>query len=284
MANRVRMLVPLLLATVIIAFYMAGPAAGQDDYILGPEDEIEIKVWDHEDLTRKLRVGLDGRISYPFVGEVQAQGRTVLELQKDLERRLADGYLIDPNVSITVTEYKSQKFFVIGNVRQPGTYPLTRSIRVLEAIALAGGVGSGYGRNQGGGSTAVIVRPRGGARPDQPMLPGKSRNAENIRVSLAAAYAGDQSQNIEIKSGDTIFVPLEVVYVTGQVKRPGRYPYEPNMTVLMAVTTAEGFTDKAAPKKTFIIREQSAGKAKIRVDLNQPVKPGDTIVVPESWF
>lgn len=284
MAKGVKYLVPLFLAALLSLFALAGPAPGQDNYVLGPEDEIEIKVWDHDDLTRQLRVGLDGRISFPFIGEVQAQGRTVLELQKDVERRLADGYIIDPNVSINVTEYKSQKFFVIGNVRNPGTYPLTRSIRVLEAIALAGGVGSGYGRDKGTGSTAIIVRPRSGATPDQPLLPGKSRHAENIKVSLAAAYGGDQSQNIEIRTGDTIFVPLEVVYVTGQVKRPGRYPYEPKMTVLMAVTTAEGFTDKAAPKKTYIIREQSSGQAQLRVDLNQPVKPGDTIVVPESWF
>jgi len=284
MAKGVKIIVTLVLAAWIISFSLVLPGPTQENYVLGPEDEIEIKVWDHEDLARKLRVGLDGRFSYPFIGEVQARGRTVFELQKELERRLAEGYIVNPHVSITVSEYKSQKFFVIGNVRKPDTYPLTRSIRVLEAIALAGGVGSGYGSDKGGGSTAVIVRPRGGARPEQPLMPGKSKDAENIKVSLAAAYAGDASQNIEIKNGDTIFVPLEVVYVTGQVKRPGRYSYEPNMTVLMAVTTAEGFTDKAAPKKTFIIREQATGKTQFKADLNHPVKAGDTIVVPESWF
>ncbi|MDD3581975.1 MAG: polysaccharide biosynthesis/export family protein [Desulfobacca sp.] len=277
-------LLSLFMTILICSSLSIIPALGQENYVLGPEDEIEIKVWDHEDLTRKLRVGLDGRFSYPFIGQINAQGRTVIELQKEIERRLADGYIVDPHVSITVTEFKSQKYFVIGNVQKPGTYPLTRSIRVAEAIAQAGGVGSGCGSGKGTGATAVVVRPRGPARSDQPQMPGKSKDAENINISLAAAYAGDASQNIEIKNGDTIFVPTEVVYVTGQVKRPGRYFYEPNMTVLMAVTTAEGFTDKAAPKKTYIIREQAAGKVQLKVDLHHNVKPGDTIVVPESWF
>lgn len=284
MQKSLEILLSLFLSILISTSYSTTPALGQENYVLGAEDEIEIKVWDHEDLTRKLRVGLDGCFSYPFIGQIKAQGRTVIELQKEIEQRLADGYIVDPHVSVTVTEFKSQKYFVIGNVQKPGTYPLTRSIRIAEAIALAGGVGSGWGSGKGTGSSAVVVRPRGPARTDQPQIPGKNTDAENIKVSLAAAYAGDASQNLEIKNGDTIFVPTEVVYVTGQVKRPGRYVYEPNMTVLMAVTTAEGFTDRAAPKKTYIIRDQSAGKVQLKVDLHHNVKPGDTIVVPESWF
>jgi polysaccharide export outer membrane protein len=112
----------------------------QDNYRLGAEDEIQIRVWSHDDLTRTTRVGLNGTISFPFVDEIKAQGLSVQELQKELERRLGPKYVVDPHVTITVTEFKSQKFFVVGNVQKPGTYPLTKPIRVVEAISQAGGL------------------------------------------------------------------------------------------------------------------------------------------------
>ena len=96
--------------------------------------------------------------------------------------------------------------------------------------------------------------------------------------------AGDSKLNVEIKNGDTIYIPNLVYYVTGEVKRPGRFPYEEKMTVLMAVTTAEGFSDKASSRRTYIIREESGVKQKIKVVLDDLIRPGDTIVVPESWF
>ncbi len=274
-------------AAFILPFIMVFchlPSLAQDDYVLGPEDEIEIRVWDHDDLTRKLRIGLEGRFSYPFIGEVKAQGLTVLQLQKELERRLGDGYIVDPHVSITITDYKSQKFFVVGNVAKPGTYPLTKTITVVEAISLAGGLSLGGGSKPASVGTAVVVRAHSGGKTDKPRLPDQARPQEKLVVSLNAALAGDPRHNVEIKSGDTIFVPTLVFYVTGEVKKPGRYPYEEGMTVLKAVTTAEGFSEKASPRRTHIIREQGQSKQKIDVSLDDPVRPGDTIVVPESWF
>ncbi len=261
-----------------------GALWAQEDYRLGPEDEIEIRVWNHDDLTRKMRVGLKGTISYPFVGEVKAHGLTVLELQKDLERRLGPKFIIDPHVSITVTELKSQKFFVVGNVQKPGTYPLTKTIKVVEAISLAGGVAAGSGSKPLSGAVAIIVRALPGEKADQPRLPDKTPASQKITVSLAEALAGDPKHNLEIKTGDTIYVPNLIFYVTGEVKKPGRYSYEENMTVLMAVTTAEGFTDKASSKGTYVIREEGGKKEKTKVGLDDPIRPADTLVVPESFF
>ncbi len=153
----------MALSLLLVFLHLTVPAFAQQDYRLGPEDEIEIRVWSHDDLTRKTRVGLDGSISFPFVGEIKAQGMTVLGLQQELEKRLGPKYIIDPHVSITVSEYKSQKFFVVGNVNKPGTYPLTKPIRVVEALSLAGGVEQGSGGKGGTGSTiAVIVRAKPG--------------------------------------------------------------------------------------------------------------------------
>jgi polysaccharide export outer membrane protein len=261
-----------------------GIACGQEGYRLGPEDEIEIRVWDHDDLTRKTRVGLDGNISFPFVGEIRAQGLSLADLQKEIERRLGPQYIIDPRVSITVLEYKSRKFFVVGNVQKPGTYPLTKPIRVVEAISQAGGVASGTLSKPLSGAVAVIIRAQPGEKLDQPKMPDKIPASQKITVSLSGALAGDPKQNLEIKNGDTVYVPNLVYYVTGQVKKPGRYPYEENMTVLQAVTTAEGFTDKASARGTYIIRENSGVKEKVKAGTDDPIRAGDTIVVPESWF
>jgi polysaccharide export outer membrane protein len=275
-----------ILAIWAITFVLAlvGLAWAQEDYRLGPEDEIEIRVWSHDDLTRKTRVGLDGMISFPFVGQVKAGGLTILGLQKELEGRLTPIYIIDPHVSITVLEYKSQRFFVVGNVQKPGTYPLTKPIKVVEAISQAGGIASGTGSRPLSGAVAIIIRAQPGEKADQPKTPDQTPAGAKTTVSLTAALAGDPTQNLEIKNGDTIFVPNFAYYVTGEVKSPNRFPYEENMTILMAVTTAGGFTDKASQRGIYIIREAAGVKTKVKVDLEDKVHPGDTIVVPESWF
>ena len=279
--NRSRLKIVTLMLILFLSWII--PAFSQGDYILGPEDEIEIKVWDHEDLSRKQRVGLEGKISFPFAGDLKVQGLTVLQLQKELERRLGQGYIVDPHVSINIIEYKSQKFFVVGDVQKPWTYPLTKNITVVEAISLAGGVASSGGSKTLGGN-AIIVRASPGGKSDQPRMPDQVNPREKQTVSLSAALAGDPRNNVEIKSGDTIYVPTLVIYVTCQVKNPGRYPYEEGITVLKAVTAAGGFTDKAATGRVHVVREEGPTKEKIKVSQDDLIKPGDTVVVPESWF
>jgi polysaccharide export outer membrane protein len=269
---------------IVYFFGLLALAMAQEDYRLGPEDEIEIRVWSHEDLTRKVRVGLNGTVSFPFVGEIKAGGLSIQELQKELEQRLGPRYIVDPHVSIMVTEYKSQKFFVVGNVQKPGTFPLTKPIKVIEAISQAGGIASGTGTRPLSGAVAIIIRARPGEKSAQLLNPEKAPADLKTTVSLTGALAGDPNQNLEIRNGDTIFVPNFVYYVTGEVKSPNRFPYEENMTVLMAVTTAGGFTDKASQRGAYIIREIAGVKQKVKVNLDSPIQPGDTIVVPESWF
>lgn len=273
----------IMVLSLVLLVSLVAYAWAQENYRLGPEDEIEIRVWDHDDLTRKTRIAMNGSISFPFVGDIKAGGLTVGELQKDIEHRLGPNYIIDPHVNITVTDYKSQKFFVVGNVQKPGTYPLTKNISVIEAISLAGGVTTGTGGKPVSSAVAIIVRARPNTKMDQPRLPNQIPPEEKITVSLAAALAGDPKQNLEIKNGDTIYVPSLAFYVTGEVKSAGRFPYDDEtLTILKAVTTAGGFSDKASPGRTFIIRGEN--KEKIKATLDTPVLPGDTIVVPESWF
>jgi polysaccharide export outer membrane protein len=154
----------------------------------------------------------------------------------------------------------------------------------VEAVSLAGGISAGTGSKPVSGAVAVIVRANPQGQIDHPRLPDQSPTSQKESVSISQALAGDPKHNLEIRNGDTIYVPSLVFYVTGEVKNPGRFPFDENMTVLMAVTTAGGFSDKASSRGTHIIREVAGAKQKIKAGMEDPIAPGDTLVVPESWF
>ena len=111
----------------------------QGDYLLGPEDVIEITVWGNEDLKRVVPVSLEGTITFPMIGEVRAAGKSTQQLEKELARRLGDGYIKNPQITVTVKEYKSQKVYVMGQVEKPGTYPVTKDNNLLFVLSQAGG-------------------------------------------------------------------------------------------------------------------------------------------------
>lgn len=255
-------------------------AFAQEDYRVGPEDELSITVWGHPDLSMKVRVGLEGKISFPMLGEVYVSNMTVGQIERKLRQLLADGYLVDPQVTIQVTEYKSKKFFVMGEVNNPGTYPLTRRMTVIEALALAGGV------KAEADPEIMIVRPKKErGNPSSAILPNEADPSELIRIRIREVLEGKISENTEIRDGDTIFVPkVRVFYVTGEVKNPGQFMYRKDMTVLNAISAAGGFTEKAARKKVKIVREKNGRKVEISVALDDFIEPNDTVVVPESFW
>jgi len=117
---------------------MNSPSSLHDDYIIGPEDVLSINVWKEPEISRSVPVRLDGAISLPLVGEVQAGGRTPLQLEKEIAKKLQN-YISEPEVAVMVQEMKSKRFNVLGQVNRPGSYLLTNSTTVLDAIALAGG-------------------------------------------------------------------------------------------------------------------------------------------------
>lgn len=108
-----------------------------ESYVLGPGDELNIVVYNHEDLSGLFTISESGAISLPLVGEIPAAGRTVDEVRQDYTKRLTNGYLIDPRVSVNISTYRP--FFIIGGVNQPGAYPYQTGMTILHAIALAGG-------------------------------------------------------------------------------------------------------------------------------------------------
>ena len=118
----------------------SGAYEGASDYRIGAQDLLNIRVFGVEELTRDVRVNSNGHISLPLVGTVMAGGRTIPELESDLAKKYAEGYLQRPQVTVFVKEFTSQRITVEGAVKKPGIYPITGRTSLLQAIALAEGV------------------------------------------------------------------------------------------------------------------------------------------------
>ena len=114
------------------------PSTSSDEFVIGPGDVLAINVWKETDISKVIPVRSDGRISLPLIGELQSSGLTPKQLEAEITKRLKD-YIADPSVTVVVQEIRSQKINVLGMVARPGSYPITSSLTVLDAIALAGG-------------------------------------------------------------------------------------------------------------------------------------------------
>ena len=110
-----------------------------DDYLLGPEDILEISVWKDEALTKEVVVRPDGKISFPLVGDIQASGRTTKQLQEELTKEISE-YVPDPVVTVMVLQVNSLKVYVVGKVTRPGEYKVGKCINVMQALSMAGGL------------------------------------------------------------------------------------------------------------------------------------------------
>ena len=116
------------------------PPAATRMQTLGPGDVIEIRVREHEDLSGKYQVGEDGAIKFPWIGSVAITGRTQREITDDIEQRLADGWLRQPQVAVLVAERQNREVSVLGQVKEPGSYPYKERLTLVQAISLAGGM------------------------------------------------------------------------------------------------------------------------------------------------
>jgi protein involved in polysaccharide export with SLBB domain len=127
-----------IIAILLTLLCMAQAATAQEDsYRLGPGDRIDIRVFGEEDLSMSVLIGDSGVLNYPLLGEVQVAGRTVKEVEIGLTERLLGDYLIDPDVTVSVDEYRP--VFINGEVKKPGAYPFQPGLTLQKAIALAGG-------------------------------------------------------------------------------------------------------------------------------------------------
>ena len=254
---------------------------GRGEYLIGPQDVLTVTVWDSPDLSGKFTVETDGSFTFPLIGRVKAGGLTLRQFEAELKKKLADGYFKNPQVSVAVETYRSQRIFIVGEVRNPGTYQLTGDMTLIEAIARAGST------TPSASLEAIVVRAPAGKSADGPILPGQQGEAaEPQRVNLRDLQSGVLTQNIALRDGDTIFVPrAESIYVFGQVKSPGAYALQsPETTVLQALALAGGVTDRGATNRIKIVRVVNGEKQELKVKLGDLVLPGDTLIVPEKYF
>jgi len=162
-----------------------------DEYRIGPEDELEIMVWKNTDLTRKVTVRPDGKISLPLIGDVQASGLTTEELKTVVTQRMKD-YIATPEVSVLVSAINSYFYYITGEVVKPGKYPLKERTTVLQAISMAGGFTPFASKN---GMSLFRKDPVNSAE-------------TKFRVRYDDIISSeDPRKNLEIQSGDTIVVP-----------------------------------------------------------------------------
>lgn len=268
---------------------MASPAASaQQEYVIGEGDLLRITVYDHPDLTTEARVSGEGKITFPLIGEVVVSDQTVAAAERTIARVLEDGFIVRPQVSILITEFKSKKVTVLGEVAKPGVVILRGAYTLMEAISDAGGV------TENAGDTIYIQRKifRGG---------GDRKVAPEIKNTLAGIVEkeevtvlvdtkrlfeeGDASVNTPVQDGDSIYVPKAAfVYVNGEVRTPGAYKITKGLTVLKSITLAGGFTPKASERRTKIIRNTDKGEVTIKAKMDDLVMPDDIVFVPESWF
>lgn len=268
----------ILLALGFAAFTTQHAVAGQaGDYLIGPQDLLSITVFDQADLSGKYVVELDGSFSFPLIGRVKVAGMTIGDVETELRDRLAKGYFKNPRVSVAIEQYRSQRVFIVGEVRNAGTYALTGDMTLIEALAKAGSTTSAAGDE--------IVVTRGTGAGDG-SIPAAAPSHDGIRVSLKDLQTGvGAARHVALRDGDTIYVPrAEAVYVFGEVKTPGSFAIQSGMTVLQALSLAGGLTPYAAPNRVEVIRQIKGAKKKIKVKLDDIVQPGDTIVVPERFF
>jgi polysaccharide biosynthesis/export protein len=282
---------------MILALVAAGPSAaatGQSsgaspaaetqagsNYVVGPQDVLTITSYDQPDLTGKFTVEADGTFAYPLIGRVKAGDLTLRQIEAGLKSQLqAGGFFTRPQITVSVEQYRSQKVFVVGEVRTPGTYVLSGDMTLVEVLARAG---STMPTSSGEAVIVHVDRPGGASGP---ILPNEVDPDRVVRVNLRELETGELSHNTPLRDGDTIFVPrAESVYVSGQVKNPGAYPLQQrNTTVLQALSLAGGMTEHGSGNRIVLIRIEAGAKKELRVKMNDLVKPGDTIVVPERYF
>jgi len=281
--NRILALVPVL----ILILLGVGPGSAQSQtpskqYRIGPEDEIQVQVWQRPDLSGTFPVNESGEVNVPLIGVVKAEGLTAQELGAQLERQFV---ILDPGITqilVTVTGFNSLRYTVVGEVRQSGTYTFREIPNLWEAIFMAGGETPAADM-----SAVQILRAEGGT-------------SRTITVDLSRGMAKTPVEDLPaLHPGDSIVVPsLEAnavsgdhVQVLGAVRSPGLYSVRVATSVVEALSVSGGYLESAKLDKVTLARRHGDGTLVYDLNLkaylegghpqaDMPLRAGDTITVP----
>jgi polysaccharide export outer membrane protein len=223
----------------------AGMIRTSSDYKIGPEDLLEIDVFQVQELKTSVRVSAKGYIKLPLVNGVKASGLTVSELETRLAKDL-EKFVKEPVVSVFVKEYRSQQISVLGSVKDPRVHYVTGQRYLLDMISLAGGL------TPEAGGVCIIQR-----NPEAFGEGAGSGQVEKIVVDLEELLVNGRPElNIPVTSGDMIHIPKTgVFFVDGAVREPGSFPLRNKMTFTQAISTAKGLLYQASHSAIKVYRD-----------------------------
>lgn len=212
----------------------------------------------------------DGTIPIPLVGAVQVGGLSPAEAARKIEAAFRDGkYLVDPHVTIIVTQSRSQRISVLGEVGAPGRYAIESNETILDVLAQAGGA------KETAADVVYLLRPN------------KSGQIERIELNLKGLAGTQEMMPMQaLQGGDSIFVPrAQQFYIYGEVAAPNMYRIEPGMTVVQAIARAGGVTARGSRKRVEIKRKGADGKeVTFKARAEEPIQVNDVVRVKESIF
>lgn len=267
----------------------AGNGVG-DDYRIGAEDLLEISVYGATDLDRTVRVSADGWISLPLAGDVRAEGLTTRQLAGQIETLLERNYMTHPEVNVFLKEMQSHAVSVLGAVGKPGVFQIPGRENLIEVLSMAQGLADDAGESvivMRHGEPAAPASPRSpdlrqgnaaapnddSAKPESLLENGSEGQTSGLRIDLKELLmSADPRYNVMVYPGDVVKVPpAGIVYVVGQVRKPGGFLLKTNedLSVLQALALAEGTTSTSAGKSARIIRTQSGKRMEIPVNLTR---------------
>lgn len=258
-----------LAQTEAAAAGMQEPGASQD-YSLAAGDLLRIQVYQQPDLSMELRIQENGELRYPLLGPLRLQGLSVGQAERLIEAGLREGrYLRQPQVAITVLQVRGHLATVLGQVQRPGRFPVeSPGLRLSELLAQAGGV------TPVGSERLTLLGVRGGL-------------AFRQTLELSALFdSPHREQDPVVQGGDVVFVDrAPVVYVYGEVQRPGPLRLERDMTVLQGLAAGGGPTSRGTARGLQLTRREPQGRLRSWVPaLEDLLQPGDVLRIPESLF
>jgi len=245
-------------------------AAVANEYRLGAGDVIRVNVYQNPDLTLETRIGEAGLVSYPLLGSVRLGGSTVSQAEKTIADGLRTGNFVkQPQVNIQVLQVRGNQASVLGQVNRPGRYPIeVADMRLSDLLATAGGIAAS------GADTLTLV----GMRDGKPM---------RKVIDMPAIFRNDNRENdVIVQNGDVVYVErAPVVYIYGEVQRPGALRLERDMTVMQALATGGGLNLRGTEKGLRVHRRGVDGRLQvIEPKMDDLLRDGDVVYVRESLF
>ncbi len=268
------------------------------DYQVGPEDQLAIAIFGQDNLNRDLRVNGQGQIAMPLVGEVKVAGLTPSQIEKRLEELYDAHFLVNPQITVTVKEFRHQRVAVTGAVAKPGSYEIIGPRTLLEVLSLAGGFSNVATTPGQAGDVVDVIRHQNAPDLATSMKTGADKpfspKTETMVIDLRRLVSGQSPElNIPVRNGDVIHVPFAgTAYVLGGVRKPGNIAVKENLTVAQAVAMAGGVDPILGTNSITVMRFDEQGKPiSINTNLNSiiarndedlPIKDNDVVVVNES--